>query len=196
MKGDSDTETLQPVISVENFGEWFSGVLVTAPSAYERFASFLKEVMPDIESVKNPSVGRDSRSIFVSFDDRSKSIDLSFNFLSDGEKCFFISALLIASTKVSDPFVCFWDEPDNYFAPHEVSPVITSLRRAFRDPFQLLITSHNVDAIKRFSDENTFHLYRKSHIETPRAESVEELKQRFPTEENFLDRLVDGDVDL
>jgi hypothetical protein len=40
-----------------------------------------------------------------------------------------------------------------------------SLRKAFQLGGQLIATSHNPEAIRRFSDENTFVLHRKSHME-------------------------------
>jgi hypothetical protein len=47
----------------------------------------------------------------------------------------------------------------------EVDHFITELRRSFKNGGQLLVTSHNAQAIERFSDENTFLLDRKSHLE-------------------------------
>ena len=67
IKGDSDKETLQPNPPVTNFAEWFSGLLAHAPAAYARIDEYLKQVMPDLKDIKNPSIGRDSKSLFVQF---------------------------------------------------------------------------------------------------------------------------------
>ena len=40
-----------------------------------------------------------------------------------------------------------------------------ALRKAFQSAGQFIATSHNAEAIRRFSDENTFVLYRNSHLE-------------------------------
>ncbi|HKV41735.1 MAG TPA: ATP-binding protein, partial [Blastocatellia bacterium] len=39
------------------------------------------------------------------------------------------------------------------------------LRKAFESGGQFIATSHNPEAILQFSDENTFVLFRKSHLE-------------------------------
>jgi energy-coupling factor transporter ATP-binding protein EcfA2 len=49
IRGDSDQETLQPNIQVTNLGAWFSGLLASAPAAYSKIDSYLKEVMPDLQ---------------------------------------------------------------------------------------------------------------------------------------------------
>ena len=167
ISGESQAESALPLPSAENFGDWFSGTLVANPSSYEPFIGFLKEVMPDLSSVKNPSVGSDSRAVVAEFKAEARSISIQLARLSDGEKCFFVCALLIAMAAESKPFMCFWDEPDNYLAPQEVSSTMLALRRAFRSESQLIVTSHNPDAIRCFSDESTLVLNRASHLASP-----------------------------
>lgn len=176
IRGESDSESLLPRTTGENFGEWFSGVLVANPSSYEPFIGFLREVMPDISSVKNPNIGHDSRSIEAEFKHNGRSISIQLGRLSDGEKCFFICALIIAIASESQAFTCFWDEPDNYMAPQEVSSTMLALRRAFKDNNQIILTSHNPDAIRCFTDENTIILSRDSHLTSPTARTLSELR--------------------
>ncbi|MFN9402037.1 MAG: ATP-binding protein, partial [Dolichospermum sp.] len=88
-----------------------------------------------------------------------------FQDLSDGEKCFFLCAVVLAANKFYGPVFCFWDEPDNYLSLSVVGDFIMSLRRSFKDNGQIVVTSHNPEAIREFSDENTFFLHRKSHLE-------------------------------
>jgi hypothetical protein len=40
-----------------------------------------------------------------------------------------------------------------------------ALRKEFQSEAQFIMTSHNPEAIRRFSDENTLVLDRKSHLE-------------------------------
>ena len=65
----------------------------------------------------------------VQFKHPQGSTSLPFNVLSDGEKCFFIAALVIAASAVSKTVFCFWDEPDKYLALSEVSHFIIELRK-------------------------------------------------------------------
>ncbi len=60
---------------------------------------------------------------------------------------------------------CFLDEPDNYLSLSEVKHFVMTLRRSFQAGGQLLVTSHNPEAVRAFSDENTFILSRRSHLE-------------------------------
>ena len=67
ISGESTDESVQPNPQVTDFGAWFSGLLAEAPSAYARIAEHLKEVMPDFKDIKNPLIGKDSRSLVVQF---------------------------------------------------------------------------------------------------------------------------------
>src|SRR5579862_1109251 len=118
--------------------------------------------MPDFQDIRRPSR---SENLVVRFSNELGVMEVPFEDLSDGEKCFMICALVIAANDAYGPLLCFWDEPDNYLAPSEVGPSIMALRKAFMSKGQLIVTSHNPEAIRRFSDENTLILYRNSHLE-------------------------------
>jgi len=66
-----------------------------------------------------------------------------------------ICAFVLAANDAYGPLVCFWDEPDNYLAPSEVGHFVLALRKEFQSGGQLITTSHNIEAISRFSDDNT-----------------------------------------
>jgi predicted ATPase len=163
--GDSKDETLEPNLQLTDFGAWFSGLLAHAPSAYAKIDEYLRQVMPDLKDIKNPLVGTDSRSLIVQFSNEQGTLKLPFGALSDAEKCFMICALVLAANDAYGPLLCFWDEPDNYLAISEVGHFVLALRKAFQSGGQFIATSHNAEAIRRFSDENTFVLYRNSHLE-------------------------------
>jgi energy-coupling factor transporter ATP-binding protein EcfA2 len=181
ISGDSDQETLQPDVSVTNFGAWFSGVLAHAPAAYAKIETYLKQVMPDLEDIRSPVIGKTSRSLVVRFAAKEGSpltqerLALPFEDLSDGEKCFMICALVLAANDAYGPVLCFWDEPDNYLAMSEVGQFVLALRKAFQDSGQFIATSHNPEAIRRFSEENTLVLYRKNHLEPTTVRKLADL---------------------
>jgi predicted ATPase len=176
ISGDSKQETLQPNPQVTDFGAWFSGLLALAPSAYTKIDEYLKQVMPDLKDIKNPVVGTTSRSLLVQFSNEQGNVNLPFEDLSDGEKCFMICALVLAANDAYGPLLCFWDEPDNYLALSEVGHFVLALRTAFRDGGQFIATSHNAEAIRRFSEENTLVLRRKSHLEPTLIRPLSELQ--------------------
>ena len=190
--GSSEQETLQPSIQGTDFGAWFSGLLAHAPAAYAKIDEYLKEVMPDFNEVKNPVIGKDSRSLEVQFSNDLGNVNIPFADLSDGEKCFMICAMVLAANNAYGPLVCFWDEPDNYLALSEVGHFITALRKAFQSGGQFIATSHNPEAIRRFSDENTIVLSRKSHLEPTQARPLSEISVNG----DLVSALIRGDVEL
>ncbi len=196
MRGESDTVTNIPKPNLENFGEWFSGLLVSNPAAYEPFMAFLREVMPDLTSVKNANIGLESRAITANFGSKGSNLELPFDRLSDGEKCFFACALLIATSSISEGLTCFWDEPDNYLAPQEIASTMMALRRAFTGSNQILITSHNPESIKRFSDENTILLHRRSHQVSPIATRLDTVRRENSLGGDALHQWLRGDLEL
>jgi len=191
IQGTSDNETLEPDTRGINFGNWFSGLLAYAPSAYSKIDDYLKQVMPDLKDIKNPVVGRRFRRLFVEFSNDQVSLNLPFEDLSDGEKCFMICALVLAANDAYGPLFCFWDEPDNYLAPSEVGHFVLALRKAFQTGGQFIATSHNPEAIRGFYDENTLLLYRKSHLEPTIVRRLDGLH----VSGDLVDALIRGDVE-
>jgi predicted ATPase len=191
MRGDSDKERLQPKPTVADFGDWFSGLLAYAPAAYTRIDQYLKQVMPDLKDIKNPPVGSDSRRLIIQFANDLGSLHLRLEELSDGEKCFMICALVLASTDAYGPMFCFWDEPDNYLALDEVAHFVLALRKAFQSTGQFIATSHNREAISSFSDENILYLYRKSHLEPTVVRPISEMQVNG----DLVSALARGDVE-
>jgi energy-coupling factor transporter ATP-binding protein EcfA2 len=191
ISGESKGETLEPSRYVTNLGEWFSGVLAYAPAAYSSIDEYLKLLMPDLKDIKNPVVGSDTRSLVVQFSSEQGSVNLPFGDLSDGEKCFMICALVLAANHTLGPWVCFWDEPDNYLAPSEVGHFVMALRTAFQSGGQFIATSNNPEAIRRFSEENTLLLHRNSHLEPTIVRRIDEVQ----VSGDLADALVRGDVE-
>ncbi|MEH2114427.1 ATP-binding protein [Nostoc sp. C052] len=192
MTGDSNGDTLEPKRDGSNFGEWFSGLLSRYPAAYTEVVQYLREVMPDIKDFLNELIGKDSKSMIVRFQENNANLSVDFEALSDGEKCFFLCSVVLAANESYGPLFCFWDEPDNYLAISEVGHFLTSLRRSFRNVGQILVTSHNPEAIRKFSNENTFVLDRKSHLEPTLIRLLSDLS----IQSDLVDALIRGDIEL
>ena len=190
--GDSNNETLEPKVDGTNFGAWFSGLIAYAPAAYAKIDEYLKQIMPDLRDIKNPATGKDSRSLVVQFATHLGNLNLPFEDLSDGEKCFMICALVLAANNAYGPVLCFWDEPDNYLALSEVGHFVLALRKAFQSGGQIIATSHNPEAISRFSDENTLVLDRKNHLEPTLIRPLSEIH----VSGDLINALIVGDIEL
>jgi len=189
--GDSEGETAWPNDKVTDLGAWLSDLLGYAPGAYVAMEKYLRQVMPDLLDIKNERVGRDAKSIRVQFSRDQGILSLPFSVLSDGEKCYLICATAIAANEGYGPQICFWDEPDNYLAMDEVGDFILALRKAFEAGGQFIATSHNPEAVRRFSDENTFFLSRKSHLEPTIVRRLEDLNIKG----DLIGALLRGDVE-
>jgi predicted ATPase len=189
--GNSERETLQPNPQGMDFGAWFSGLIASAPAAYGKLDAYLKQVMPDIKDIKNPAIGKDARSLEVQFSNELGSVTIPFADLSDGEKCFMICAMVLAANEAYGPLVCFWDEPDTHLALNEVGHFITTLRKAFQSGGQFIATSHDQEAIRRFSAENTLFLHRKSHLEPTIVRPLSEISVNG----DLVGALIRGDVE-
>lgn len=192
MTGESNGDTLEPKRDASNFGEWFSGLLSRYPAAYTQIVQYLLKVMPDIKDFLNELIGKDSKNMIVRFQENKANLSVDFEALSDGEKCFFLCAVVLAANESYGPLFCFWDEPDNYLAISEVGHFITSLRGSFRNVGQILVTSHNPEAIRKFSNENTFVLDRKSHLEPTLVRLLSDLS----VQGDLVDALIRGDIEL
>ena len=192
--GRSELGTLQPHAELIDLGEWFTGLFAYVPEAYEGMSAFLKEMMPDLQSVRNISVGGNHKQLTLHFAVQDSDFSSDLERLSDGEKCFVICALVIAANQASAPFLCFWDEPDNFVGTSEVANMIVALRRSFRTRGQLIVTSHSTQAISQFSEENTLVLYRNSHLEPTLLRTAEELRIAGQFSGSLIDAIVRGDA--
>ncbi|MCC6363738.1 MAG: AAA family ATPase [Bryobacterales bacterium] len=189
--GESKDETLEPNRYVSNFASWFAGVLAYAPSAYARIEECLKPVLPDLKDIRNPLIGAESRSLIVQFTNDQGTLNVPFEDLSDGEKCFFVGALVRAANEAYGPLFCFWDEPDNFLALSEIAHFVMALRRTFQSGGQFVAASHNAEAIRRFSNENTMILYRRSHLEPTTVRPLDQVQFSG----DLVGALVRGDVE-
>lgn len=192
IKGDSLGETLEPQRTGSNFGEWLSGLLNLYPAAYTQIDQYLRDVIPDFKDFQNKGIGKDFKSMIVSFEANNANLSVDFEDLSEGEKCLFLGAVVVAANKFYGPLCCFWDEPDNYISLSEVGHFVTALRHSFKKGGQLLVTSHNPEAIRKFSNENTWVLHRNSHLEPPIIRSLEDISIHG----DLVGALIQGDLDL
>ncbi len=192
ISGDSVGDTLTPDKQCSNFGAWFTGLLARSPAAYADIHTFIQQMMPDFSGINNPLIAEDARSLLVRFRQDGATLNLAFADLSDGEKCFFIGAVVLAANEAYGPIFCFWDEPDNYISLTEAGQFVIALRRSFQSGGQLLVTSHNPEAIRRFSTENTFLLGRQSHLEPTIVRPLADVT----FDGNLVDAMIRGDVEI
>jgi ABC-type Mn2+/Zn2+ transport system ATPase subunit len=193
MNGYSEDETLCPNRDASNFGDWLAGILSRYPAAYTEISDYLKALIPDINDFRNDLRGKDAKKTLVRFSGKQEMLQVPFEALSDGEKCFFVCAAVAAANKYYGPLFCFWDEPDSHMSLSEVSHFIFHLRRTFKSGGQILMTSHSESAIRAFSDESTFLLHRKSHLEPTLVRRLADMS--FNRDENLVEMLRLGELE-
>ena len=177
MSGFSEEESTELQQDAGNFSSWFNSLFSRHPAAYGVFDAYLKSVIPDFASFENVPRGEKGKQLLVKFEngESNRGLSLDFKHLSDGEKCFFLSALIVASNKVAGPVFCMWDEPDNHLSLSEIGHFMTQLRKMTNHNGQLIATSHHPQTIRSFSDESTLVFSRKSHLEPTVVQALSEL---------------------
>lgn len=58
-----------------------------------------------------------------------------------------------------------WDEPDNHLSLSEVGQFVVGLRKMSNKGGQFSATTHHPETVRKFSDETTFVLTRKGHLD-------------------------------
>lgn len=165
MRTEALGDTLEPDEDAVNLADWLAGLIAHYPAAYAPLSAYLREVMPDLQDFRFERSGKESKSLLVRFKAGTAQHEFDFDALSDGEKCFFLCGVLLAANQAYGPLLAFWDEPDSHLAPSEVGHFVMALRRGFQPGGQILMTSHNAETVRRFSNDNTWVLGRKSHLE-------------------------------
>src|SRR5207248_10567058 len=155
MTGFSEEPSMELQGDAANYASCLRALLGQKPAAYGVFESYVKTVIPDFSSIENIERGERGTQLVVKFEqpDPQRSLALEFKALSDGEKCFFLSAYIIASNTANSPVFCMWDEPDNHLSLSEVGQFITGLRKMTNRGGQFIAATHHPETIRKFSDE-------------------------------------------
>ena len=167
MSGFSEEPSTELQCDAANYASCLKALLSQKPAAYTQFDSYLKTLIPDFSSIENVERGERGTQLIVKFERQKPQCSLAVEFksLSNGEKCFFLSAYIIAANTVGSPVFCMWDEPDNHLSLSEIGQFITGLRKMTNRSGQFIATTHHPETIRRFSDETTFVLTRQSHLD-------------------------------
>ena len=190
MAGFSEDESFELQQDCANFSSWLNALLSRYPAAYRVLDEYLKAVIPDFESFRNVPRGESGKQLLVSFERKGRVLQLDFKHLSDGEKCFFLSALIVASNKTNAPVFCMWDELDNHLSLSEIRHFVTQLRKLTNENGQLIATSHHPETIRSFSDESTLVFTRNSHLEPTVVRTLADL----PYHGDLIEALVRDEI--
>lgn len=192
MSGFAEEESFELREDVGNFAEWLNAVLIRQPARYNDILKYLQFMFPDLVSFEFVPRGERGKQLYVVFEseDKSRVLPIDFRMLSDGEKCFFLSALVVAVNRPESPLFCFWDEPDNHLSLPEVGHFVTQLKKMTNRSGQFIAASHNPEVIRRFSSESTLIFHRKSYLEP----TLVRVLARFKYDGDLIEALIRDDV--
>ncbi|HEX4123264.1 MAG TPA: AAA family ATPase [Tepidisphaeraceae bacterium] len=192
MSGFSEQPSVELEHDASNFASCLRSLLVRKPAVYSALDAYVREVIPDFSSIDHEDRGKDGQQLMVNFKrpDADESLRVEFDALSDGEKCFFLSGYIVASNATGFPVVCMWDEPDNHLSLSQVGQFITGLRKMANRGGQFIATSHHPETVRKFSDDNTFVLTRKTHLDP----SLPKLLKDFSYSGDLINALIRDEI--
>jgi ABC-type multidrug transport system ATPase subunit len=182
----SNNSKFTPNLSVTNLGNWIVNILEQHPDTYSLMDDFLQIFMHSFKRFYTKTIAIEKKEIRVVFSIGKKDFDVPFNKLSDGEKCFFIGAALIATINYEKNLLCFWDEPDSYLGVSEIEHFIMTLRKGFKRFGQIILTSHNDEVLDRFPDESMYIVHRENHLSSSKI--IQVSKSDYTGDKLFIQR--------
>lgn len=163
-----------------NFASWLPSVMAHDNNAYSAFSEYLQCVFSDFANVAIVNTTVDGRIFSIGFKTSvaGEVISLGFDRLSDGEKCQFIAASLIALNAHVSNLTVFWDEPDNYITTSEVVYLLPALCNSFQKRGQLIVSSHSREAITTFGESEIICFKRTNHHSPVRQpQTIQEMRE-------------------
>lgn len=178
MSGFSEKPTVELKSDASNFASCLRDLLEKKPASYGEYDKYVRTMISDFSFIEHVPRGKDGIQLMVTFNGArpEASLSVEFDALSDGEKCFFLSAYIFASTSSGIPIVCMWDEPDSHLSLAEVGQFIMAMRKTAKMGGQFIVTSHHPETVRKFSDDTTFVLTRKSHLEPTLVHPLSTIK--------------------
>ena len=180
-----------------NFASWLPNVMAHVNNAYSAFREYLQCVFPDFANVALVNTTVEGRTFTVGFKtgNADEFVSLGFDRLSDGEKCQFIAASLIALNAHVPNLTVFWDEPDNYITTSEVAYLLPALCNSFQKRGQLIVSSHSREAIVTFGENEIISFRRANHYSPVRQpQTAQEMRESGQFAGSLDEALQNGDA--
>lgn len=150
-----------------NFSDWFRHFHQERPDLTESLKNRLVDVLAGFRLIKLEQVGREARSLALSFNDQEDGDSkdghtLRFDELSDGQRALIVLYGLIYLVR-EQGYTLLVDEPENYVALREIQPWLMGLEDACGDAVaQAVISSHHPELIDYLGRENGVLLLRET----------------------------------
>lgn len=197
MISETDVNLSGVDVSFSNFATWYYGCVSESPGVYGATVQAMQRFVPEFSAITFVQIAANSKRMMVRFAGGDFETTIPMAALSDGEKCLLAMSAVGAVNREVAPTLCFWDEPDNFLSKSEVAAAVTSLSSMFGRRGQLIVTTHDDEAILKFAREDTFVFERESRT-APVRNDVRTLR-RVLDEDSLVNDLRTslrmGDVD-
>ena len=166
MEPESKGESRQPGHYLANLTSWFRSL-----SQEQDWTDLLREslqiVWPDFKSFRLVDTGMNAKALQLRFGD-SKSGELFFSQLSDGEKMLLGLYMIRAALDSGMIHTILIDEPDNFVGLPELQPWVLSLCEILDEDHQAILISHHPEILNSAGEDCGHYLWRDNHTSPTR----------------------------
>ncbi len=169
MERESKAESKRPDLYLTGLTSWYRSLSQDLDWTIALRDS-LKEVWPDLQSLRLVDAGRNTKALQLPFDKASGAgtCELFFEQLSDGEKALIGLYMVRAALATGAAHTVFIDEPDNYVGLPELQPWVLSLRELLDDKHQAILITHHPEVLSSAGQDHGRYLWRDNHTSPTR----------------------------
>jgi predicted ATPase len=158
----TEDEDIYPYYDLRNFSSWYRHLIQSDRSEDAALLESLRAALDNFGVLKLDRVEKNIRSLDAEFKPASASIELSFDKLSDGQRCL-IGLYTILHFVVAKGNTIILDEPDNFIALREIQPWLNALSDAIEEGGgQVLIISHHPELMNQWAPDFGVQFIRES----------------------------------
>jgi predicted ATPase len=157
----AEKETPYPLFDLENFASWYRHLRLEEGAAMEALRKSLSDVIGGFESLDLKDAGLNRRALQVSGRLSGKSVNYSFDELSDGQRALVGLYTLLHCSPGHESLLCI-DEPDNFVALAEIQPWLMLLHDAQDTGLQILLASHHPELLNQLARQDGVILAREN----------------------------------
>ena len=149
----ADSEALSLDESLSNFASWFRRLKQSeSDRRYAEFRAEAADSIPGFEGIRLETIGDGRSEIRVEFAPGGKAHEYGLAELSSGQQLLLAYCAIFRFGSNGTSLVCL-DEPDNYLALKEISPLLETLNDTVEDGgLQLLVASHHPEFYNRMAE--------------------------------------------
>jgi hypothetical protein len=168
MEIESKAESARPDLGLGNLISWYRS-LSQDQDWTDGLRDSLREVWPDFRSFRLMEAGLNVKALQLRFEAADgRTIDLSFEQLSDGEKALVGLYMVRNALATGAAHSVLIDEPDNNVGLPELQPWVLSVRELLDEDHQAILISHHPEIVNSAGESFGGYLWRDNHTSPTR----------------------------